>query len=382
MGRLVHDSKQCNAVGLYAGGTLIESWNGKAWSVVTSPNAKKSAGDELLAVSCTSATSCLAVGDSFNVSDIDQTLVESWNGNKWSVVSSPDEQASDNALSAVACTTSTHCVAVGNYFNGAVEQQTLVESWNGGEWSLVLSPNQGSDTNDLRSVSSAGSASWVAAGYYDVTSTTQALVESTFPLQSIVSVTSVSSNPVAGQPIAVSVQVTGVSAGSTAPTGRVTVSDGKRNCTAILKRSGHTAHGTCSIAEQAVGHYAFTASYPGDSVYGASVTAAATKVTVRKAKSKTSLGLSTAKATYGDEEAEHLSVTVSPEFAGSTPAGTVKVAASTVTLCVITLSSGKGSCDLSSKKLPVGTHHLVATYSGSKNLLASASSTETLSVAK
>jgi len=39
-------------------------------------------------------------------------------------------------------------------------------------------------------------------------------------------------------------------------------------------------------------------------------------------------------------------VTVSPEFAGSTPTGTVTVKASATTLCTIKLSSGRGACGL------------------------------------
>jgi hypothetical protein len=65
-------------------------------------------------------------------------------------------------------------------------------------------------------------------------------------------------------------------------------------------------------------------------------------VTVKSA-SKTVLTLSATKVTYGDEQVEKLSVTVSPEFAGPTPTGKVSISESKTTLCVITLSSGKGS---------------------------------------
>jgi hypothetical protein len=104
--------------------------------------------------------------------------------------------------------------------------------------------------------------------------------------------------------------------------------------------------------------------------------------TVSRATSKTALKLSAAKVTHGDEGAEHLSVTVSPEFAGSTPTGTVTVKESTTTLCVIKLSLGKGSCTLSAKKLPVGTYRLGATYGGSADFDTSTSVKETLAVAE
>jgi hypothetical protein len=205
-------------------------------------------------------------------------------------------------------------------------------------------------------------------------------VETTFPTPSTTSVASVTSRLVAGQPIAFSVQVIGSGASPPTPTGQITVSDGARKCTATLKGSLGTADARCSIAEQAAGHYSFTASYAGDSVYAASITAAPTSVTVNKATSETTLKLSATKVTLGKEQTEHLSVEVTPQFAGSTPTGTVTIRTASSKLCVITLSSGKGSCSLSSKRLAAGTHHLVATYAGSKNLLSSASAPETLKV--
>ena len=104
-------------------------------------------------------------------------------------------------------------------------------------------------------------------------------------------------------------------------------------------------------------------------------------VTVKSA-SKTVLTLSATKVTYGDEQVEKLSVTVSPEFAGSTPTGRVTVEGSGMTLCVITLSSGNGSCTLSVKRVKAGTYRFVATYGRSTNFEGSTSAKETLTVAK
>jgi hypothetical protein len=103
-------------------------------------------------------------------------------------------------------------------------------------------------------------------------------------------------------------------------------------------------------------------------------------VGVAKATSKTALRLSAAKVTYGDEQVEHLSVTVSPQYSGSTPTGTVTIKATTTTLCVIKLRSGKGSCALSAKRLKAGTYGLVASYGGSTDFDASASAKQPLMV--
>ncbi|MGO9964831.1 MAG: protease pro-enzyme activation domain-containing protein, partial [Acidimicrobiales bacterium] len=73
--------------------------------------------------------------------------------------------------------------------------------------------------------------------------------------------------------------------------------------------------------------------------------------TVAGAPTTTNLVASPNPVPYGHEQSERLSVTLSSRFPGSTPTGTVTIKAPTGTLCVITLSSGKGSCRLSPKKL-------------------------------
>jgi hypothetical protein len=110
--------------------------------------------------------------------------------------------------------------------------------------------------------------------------------------------------------------------------------------------------------------------------------AVSNSVSPAKATSKTSLKLSSKKVTYGDEQVEHLSVTVSPQHSGSTPTGSVTIKVSATTLCVIKLKSAKGSCTLSAKRLKTGTYHLVATYGGSANFKGSTSTKETLTVVK
>jgi hypothetical protein len=89
-----------------------------------------------------------------------------------------------------------------------------------------------------------------------------------------------------------------------------------------------------------------------------------TTVTVKSA-TETVLTLSRTKVTYGNEQVELMSVKVSPEFRGLTPTGKVTIAEGRTTLCVFTLSSGKGSCGLTPKKLQAGTYNIVATYGGS-----------------
>jgi hypothetical protein len=150
--------------------TLIESWNGVAWSVVPSPDpgTPGSSSNDLEAVSCTSVTSCVAVGGYGNPSSVPQTLVESWNGTAWSVVTSPNPGGSFSGLDGVSCSSATNCVAVGFHGNSLSVPQTLAESWNGTAWSVVPSPNAGGQSaNYLGAVTCASAANCVAVGTYE-----------------------------------------------------------------------------------------------------------------------------------------------------------------------------------------------------------------------
>jgi hypothetical protein len=138
-------STNCFAVGYYITSsgdtlTLVERWNGTSWSIVSSPNPTGATYSLLNGVSCTSSTSCFAAGG-WETGDGDGTLVERWNGTSWSIVSSPNPTgASYSHLLSVSCTSATSCFAVGDDLRSGA-YVTLVERWNGTSWSLVPSPN-------------------------------------------------------------------------------------------------------------------------------------------------------------------------------------------------------------------------------------------------
>ena len=172
----------CMAVGSHYHGssanqTLVESWDGANWSIVTSPN-QGSNFNTLYGVSCFSPTSCTAVG-TFNNGTFNQTLIESWDGANWSIVAdTPNQPNGANVLYAVSCSSATSCTAVGNYYDtSASTPKTLIESWNGGSWSIVPSPSPGSSNNDLSGVSCTSSSNCTAVGYF-TNSTDNTLVES------------------------------------------------------------------------------------------------------------------------------------------------------------------------------------------------------------
>jgi hypothetical protein len=144
--------------------TLVQQWNGATWSVVPSPNQGVGLNNALTGISCTASDFCIAVGTASN-GTVDQTLIEQWNGAAWSIVASPNS-ASDrnNDLHGVSCTSAAYCTAVGSASNGIVDQ-TLIERWNGVAWSIVASPNTSSTlANDLGGVSCVSSTSCQATG--------------------------------------------------------------------------------------------------------------------------------------------------------------------------------------------------------------------------
>jgi len=165
----------CMAVGEYAtsgGATLAERWNGETWSVVASPNPAGSKFSRLYAVSCTSTSNCIAVGSQFNATTkVSKTLGERWNGKAWSIVAGavlPGPQYSGAFLFGVGCISATFCFAVGQRAVGdPVGTVVLVERWNGHDWSLVTTPKV-ADARFLRlnTVSCTSTRRCVAAGYY------------------------------------------------------------------------------------------------------------------------------------------------------------------------------------------------------------------------
>jgi hypothetical protein len=97
-------------------------------------------------------------------------------------------------------------------------------------------------------------------------------------------ITAVTRHPVAGRPLAVRVQVRGLTrtARSTTPTGKVTVTDGRRRCLAVLRGSHGIATGACSLSETRAGRYLLKARYPGNKRFGSSATHRPTPITVAR----------------------------------------------------------------------------------------------------
>jgi hypothetical protein len=104
------------------------------------------------------------VGGYTNASGIGQTLAESWNGSSWSIVASPDNGTGSNSLDSVSCPSPSSCTAVGSYQTASGVAQTLAEAWDGTTWSIQSSPNPTVGNNSLLGVSCLSASSCTAAG--------------------------------------------------------------------------------------------------------------------------------------------------------------------------------------------------------------------------
>ena len=103
----------------------------------------------LSAVSCTGTTTCMAVGN------VDSSLLsERRSGSTWTIISIPDPGAGQ--LPGIWCTSSSSCEAVGRFDNGGTTE-TLAEVWNGSSWSVQSTPNPAgvtsSQLNDVSCIS-------------------------------------------------------------------------------------------------------------------------------------------------------------------------------------------------------------------------------------
>jgi hypothetical protein len=130
----------CTAVGDWVtpgqDNAAVAQWDGTSWSVQPLALPPGSGSASLRGISCASVTACVAVGDSISDSIPSQeyTLAEQWNGSAWLPLSTPNPSPVDSELVGVSCTT-TMCFAVGD-----ADGATVAELWNGSTWSVEPTP--------------------------------------------------------------------------------------------------------------------------------------------------------------------------------------------------------------------------------------------------
>jgi hypothetical protein len=150
------------STGKYTYQALVESWDGNNWEHDAAPGLTTTTSS-LDAVSCTSPTSCVAVGVTGNLPVPTSSLhpfAEVLTGRKWEIVGTAKLPAGTfAALSSVSCSGAGSCVAVGNYLAAPqgvpATQPPLVEAYDGSTWDLEKTPVVPGRLSFLTSVSCA-----------------------------------------------------------------------------------------------------------------------------------------------------------------------------------------------------------------------------------
>jgi hypothetical protein len=154
-------ASSCVAVGL----STAQGWNGTRWRDLSAARPPGATSINLSDVSCATATACMAVGF-FNTPSGGGALAESWNGTAWTIRPPALPSGSRGGfLNGVSCAAPNACLAVGSFFSKSGTQLALAETWNGTSWTIrpgTVPPN--SDRSELNGVSCTAAGSCVAVG--------------------------------------------------------------------------------------------------------------------------------------------------------------------------------------------------------------------------
>lgn len=139
-----------------------------SWSLQRTPNPANEDGSVLNGVSCSSGSACIAVGYYFFNGAVNQRmLAETWSGTRWKLERTP--RARESVLWGVSCSSIDACTAVGGFETPTGEGVILAVRWNGTSWKLERAVTPAGTIGDqLVSVSCSAARSCLAVGSYDL----------------------------------------------------------------------------------------------------------------------------------------------------------------------------------------------------------------------
>jgi hypothetical protein len=159
---------------------LAERWNGTTWRVQAVPGPTGAVGSGFSGLSCSSPAACTAVGSYGNASGNSELLAEAWNGRAWSIQATPAPAGSTQSeFLAVSCTVAAACTAVGATETGGAGRAgsgsgmtvSLAERWNGSTWRIQATPVVGRSVGTgFAAVSCSAATACTAAGSYETAS--------------------------------------------------------------------------------------------------------------------------------------------------------------------------------------------------------------------
>lgn len=175
-----------------------------------------------------------------------------------------------------------------------------------------------------------------------------------------------------GNSVSVSATVAAVAPGAGTPTGTITIGDGGAgagdNCTITLPAT------SCSLTPGGAGMKNLTATYAPDAAASGNFagSSASGSLSVSAAVSGTALASSANPSVFG--QSVMFTATVTPASGGVLPTGTVAFRDGATVVCAsaaLSAGSGNAAASCTTSSLAVGTHAIVAAYSGDANNQAS-----------
>ncbi len=146
---------------------VVETESNGTWTAATGPLPSDAATDLgptfpaalLFSVSCTSTTSCVAVGQYRTTSDQYAGLIATLSGTTWSAIAAPlpegvtpTNTGFPPVVTGVSCISATICTAVGTYYDGLGKMHGLLEMLSNGSWIAATAPEPGdAGTGSLQS---------------------------------------------------------------------------------------------------------------------------------------------------------------------------------------------------------------------------------------
>jgi hypothetical protein len=127
----------------------IFHWDGTRWSEMAHHDPP---GASFAGIDALSANDVWVVGTKSGVEYApntvgNDTLIEHWNGTRWSVLASPNPMRRSNWLGGVVALSPSDVWATGYSENAAGQTETSTLHWDGQTWSIVPSPNPGKALN-------------------------------------------------------------------------------------------------------------------------------------------------------------------------------------------------------------------------------------------
>ena len=152
---------------------LIMRWDGKTWRAVDAPSPRSTGDVSLNGIAAIAANDVWTVGDVYNgdAYPFSRTLIEHWNGAQWSVVPSPNPGNYFNNLNGIVAIAPDNLWAVGRYkLRPGDFSRALILHWDGRSWVHIANLPR-ADNAELRAVTALGPDNIWAVGSYGETAT-------------------------------------------------------------------------------------------------------------------------------------------------------------------------------------------------------------------